>query len=192
MFVHRDKFLTRATAPEIRGRVNLLRGKANEVAVSIGSYKFERLKNIVTRLLLAYCDQANAAKYGKAPEVIDFAAYKNKLRFTGSAVASLEVLLQRHGFIFLKHRRSRFIHLFCLQIQSAYKSATYPTYTAELPAFEVKKRAMVVSGMSLSSRVFSMASIFLKRPPKTFPSNPPVMSVPLSTLCTGRCVQEHR
>ncbi len=36
--------------------------------------------------------QVNAAKYGKEPAPIDFAAYKNKLRFTGSAVATLEVL----------------------------------------------------------------------------------------------------
>ena len=43
----------------------------------------------LTAIFLHRCVQANAAKYGKAPEVIDFAAYKNKLRFTGSAVASL-------------------------------------------------------------------------------------------------------
>jgi hypothetical protein len=35
--------------------------------------------------------QANSAKYLKEPETINFGAYKNKLRFTGSAVESLEV-----------------------------------------------------------------------------------------------------
>jgi len=91
--------------------------------------------------------QVNAAKYGKEPAPIDFAAYKNKLRFTGSAVATLEVLFS--SFASLKFVASVLMSLFCflffLHPQNAYKSQQLPTYTATLPAFEVKKRAMVVS-----------------------------------------------
>ena len=73
--------------------VNMLRGKANEIA-------------------------GNASKYAKPPAPIDFSAYKKKLKFTGAAVEALE---------------------------KVYKGRKLPTYTATLPAFEAKKRSMLLS-----------------------------------------------
>jgi len=61
---------------------------------------------------------ANSAKYVKPPAAIDFSSYKKKLKFTAAAVDSLE---------------------------SAYKKKSLPTYSAMLPAFENKKRAMLLS-----------------------------------------------
>lgn len=40
---------------------------------------------------LIILQQGNSAKFLKAPEAIEFGAYKNKLRFTSSAVETLEV-----------------------------------------------------------------------------------------------------
>jgi hypothetical protein len=53
----------------------------------------------------------------KEPEAIDFAAYKARLKFTGASVDSIEAM---------------------------YKNTSLPTYTATLPAFEVKKRSVML------------------------------------------------
>mmetsp|Transcript_45810 Transcript_45810/g.97734 ORF Transcript_45810/g.97734 Transcript_45810/m.97734 type:complete len:159 (-) Transcript_45810:89-565(-) len=88
-----EKFLSKIDNADLKRRVNMLRAKAFEVS-------------------------ASSSKYLKEPEAIDFAAYKNKLRFTSSAVEALE---------------------------GAYKNKKLPAYHATLPAFEVKKRAMMAS-----------------------------------------------
>ena len=62
--------------------------------------------------------KALSSKYGSKPAAIDFASYKKKLNFTASAVGSLEDL---------------------------YKKKKLPNYSASLPAFEAKKRALMVS-----------------------------------------------
>lgn len=61
---------------------------------------------------------ANSGKYAKAPAAIDFGTYKKKLKFTAAAVETLE---------------------------KTYKSKSLPTYSASLPPFEAKKRAMLLS-----------------------------------------------
>lgn len=60
---------------------------------------------------------ATSGKLGEA-EKIDFGGYKKKLRFTATAVDALE---------------------------AAYQKRSLPTYDATLPAFESKKREMMVS-----------------------------------------------
>ncbi|KAJ1434736.1 hypothetical protein B484DRAFT_446412 [Ochromonadaceae sp. CCMP2298] len=88
-----EKFLGKINSVDMKRKVNVLRNKANEIS-------------------------AMSSKYIKEPEAIDFAAYKGKLRFTSSAVESLE---------------------------AAYKGKELPIYTATLPAFEAKRRAMMAS-----------------------------------------------
>ena len=61
--------------------------------------------------------KALSSKYGSKPAAIDFASYKKKLNFTASAVGSLEDL---------------------------YKKKKLPTFSATLPAFEAKKRALML------------------------------------------------
>ena len=60
---------------------------------------------------------ANSSKFVKEPEAIDFGNYKGKLKFAAAAVSDLEKI---------------------------YKSTELPTYTADLPAFEAKKRAAMM------------------------------------------------
>lgn len=90
---NREKLLSKVDSGDVKRSVNMLRGKANEIASS-------------------------ASKYAKAPAPIDFSAYKKKLKFTAAAVDSLE---------------------------KVYKGKKLPQYSAALPPFEAKKRAMLVS-----------------------------------------------
>jgi len=85
--------LSKVDSADVKRSVNLLRGKANEIA-------------------------SNAGKYGKPPAAVDFGAYKKKLKFTAAAVDTLE---------------------------KAYKGKSLPQFTAALPAFEAKKRALLLS-----------------------------------------------
>ncbi len=87
-----EKVLSKVDNAQVKRSLNLLRARSNEVAAAAG-------------------------KYGAAAEKIDFAAYKQKLRFTASAVDALE---------------------------SAYNKKSLPTYTASLPAFEAKKREAII------------------------------------------------
>ena len=84
-----DKLLSKLNGVDEKRVVNLLRAKANDIS-------------------------SNATKYVKDPEAIDFGSYKNKLKFTSSAVADLE---------------------------NAYKARKLPVYTASLPEFDKQKRA---------------------------------------------------
>lgn len=61
---------------------------------------------------------AESAKYGDKPAEVDFAAYKNKLKFTGATVDKLEAL---------------------------YKSRKSPGYFAQVPEFTVAKRQVTAS-----------------------------------------------
>ena len=85
--------MSKVDSADVKRSVNLLRGKANEIAASSG-------------------------KYAKAPAAIDFGIYKKKLKFTAAAVDTLE---------------------------KTYKAKKLPTYSALLPSFEAKKRAMLLS-----------------------------------------------
>ncbi len=87
-----EKIVTKVDNPEILRSLNILRAKANEIL-------------------------ATSAKLEQEPAKIDFESYKNKLKFTGSAVTTLE---------------------------KVYKSKTLPTYTATVPAFEVNKRQQLL------------------------------------------------
>mmetsp|Transcript_2325 Transcript_2325/g.3668 ORF Transcript_2325/g.3668 Transcript_2325/m.3668 type:complete len:159 (+) Transcript_2325:117-593(+) len=102
-----EKFLSKIENAEMKRKVSILRGKANEIT-------------------------GLSAKYAKQPEAIDFAAYKGKLRFTGSAVDSL---------------------------QAIYQGKELPTYTASLPAFEAKKRAMM---LSVTKSIVDLAKVDLQ------------------------------
>mmetsp|Transcript_4589 Transcript_4589/g.9301 ORF Transcript_4589/g.9301 Transcript_4589/m.9301 type:complete len:159 (-) Transcript_4589:155-631(-) len=88
-----EKILSKVESADVKRSINLLRAKANEIT-------------------------SNSSKYLKEPEAIDFNAYKNKLKFTGSAVQALE---------------------------AAYKSKELPTYHATLPQLEAKRNAMMVA-----------------------------------------------
>eukprot|EP01031_Cornospumella_fuschlensis_P031548 gene31548-38131_t len=90
-----DKILSKVEQADVKRSLNLLRGKSNEIA-------------------------AAHAKFGRAPEPVDFAAYKKKLRFTSSAVEALE---------------------------KAYQSKQLPKFTAEIPPLEAKKRAMMLQAV---------------------------------------------
>lgn len=85
--------LSKVDRPDVRRQINLLRGKANE-----------------------FMD--NSAIYMKAPEPINFDAYKKQLKFTAAAVDAL---------------------------QKVDKNKSLPTYHASLPSVEVKKREMMAS-----------------------------------------------
>ena len=61
---------------------------------------------------------ADSAKFVKAPAAIDFAAYKDRLKFTKEAVGALE---------------------------KVYGDRKLPQYTASLPAFDAKKRAAMLT-----------------------------------------------
>ena len=91
-----DKLLSKIDNPEAKRSVTMMRAKANDIS-------------------------AQATKYMKEPAPIAFDTYKNKLKFTGSAVDTL---------------------------QAAYKNKTLPTYHAELPSFEAKRREMTLSVVS--------------------------------------------
>ncbi|RYH30495.1 hypothetical protein EON65_04995 [archaeon] len=90
-----EKILSKAEQADVKRALNLLRGKSNEIT-------------------------AAHAKFGRAPEPVDFAAYKKKLRFTSSAVETLE---------------------------KAYQSKQLPKFTAEVPSLEAKKRAMLLQAV---------------------------------------------
>jgi hypothetical protein len=88
-----EKILSKVDNVDLKRTLNAMRAKSNEIA-------------------------AAHVKYGKAPEPVDFAAYKNKLRFTSSAVETLE---------------------------KAYASKKLPVFTAEVPSLEAKKREMILA-----------------------------------------------
>ena len=92
-FQYRDKLLAKVDSAEVKRSVGALRGKANAIT-------------------------ADSAKFVKAPAAIDFAAYKDRLKFTKEAVGALE---------------------------KVYNDRKLPQYTATLPAFEAKKRAAMLS-----------------------------------------------
>jgi hypothetical protein len=87
-----EKLLSKVDSNDVRRTLNFLRGKSNEIV-------------------------SNAAKFGEV-EKIDFSAYKKKLRFTGSAVDTLE---------------------------KAYQQRQLPSFHATLPAFEAQKRQAAVA-----------------------------------------------
>jgi hypothetical protein len=88
-----EKILSKVDDVHAKRSLNLLRSKANEIT-------------------------AASAKFGSAPEKINFAAYKQKLRFTTAAVDALE---------------------------AAYSKKSLPTYTATLPDFDAQKRAATLA-----------------------------------------------
>lgn len=88
-----EKILTKVDSADAQRVLNVFRGKANEVA-------------------------AAHAKFGKAPDAINFAAYKNKLKFTASAVDSLE---------------------------KAYNSRKLPVFSAQVPDLEAKRREKLLA-----------------------------------------------
>ena len=67
---------------------------------------------------MIHCLQGNYSRYSSTPAKIDFATYKSKLKFTSPAVDALE---------------------------KAYSTRKLPQYHATLPAFELQKRAAIVS-----------------------------------------------
>lgn len=88
-----EKILSKVDNPEVKRSLNLLRARANEITSAAG-------------------------KYSQEVHPIDFQAYKKNLKFTGSAVDSLE---------------------------KAYKNHVVPSYNATIPSFEAKKREVVLS-----------------------------------------------
>jgi hypothetical protein len=87
----------------MRRRINMLRQKANEVSVRICDVVIFLCFTLFFWLIVYYLiffacflrnSQANA-KLMKDPEPINFGAYKQKLRFTSSAVDALEVCIFR-------------------------------------------------------------------------------------------------
>jgi hypothetical protein len=88
-----EKILTKVEGGDVKRSLNLIRAKANEITNAAG-------------------------KYGQAPEKIDFAAYKSKLRFTGAAVDALEKI---------------------------YANKKLPSFHATLPAYEAQQREAVLA-----------------------------------------------
>lgn len=88
-----EKIVGRTDSAEAKRVLNVFRNKANEIAA------------------------AHAKVAGRAPEPVNFSAYKNKLKFTSSAVEALE---------------------------KAYQAKKLPVFSAEVPELTVKKRAMLV------------------------------------------------
>ena len=91
--INRENILTKVDDIGVKRAVNMLRGKANAIT-------------------------ADSNKFVKAPAAIDFAAYKNKLKFVGSSVDDLE---------------------------KVYKNKSIPQYSATVSAFDTKKRAAMLS-----------------------------------------------
>eukprot|EP01039_Chlorochromonas_danica_P008331 gene8331-9184_t len=87
-----EKILSKVTGGEVKRSFNLLRNKSNEIL-------------------------ATHARYAKEVEPINFAAYKNKLRFTSAAVDALE---------------------------KVYQDKKLPVYTAQTPELELKKRELLL------------------------------------------------
>jgi len=88
-----EKILNKIEVGDVKRSLNLIRAKANEITSAAG-------------------------KYGQAPETINFAAYKAKLRFTASAVDTLE---------------------------KVYANKKLPNFHATLPAYEAQQREAVVA-----------------------------------------------
>lgn len=88
-----EKVLSKLHTPEAKRATQVLRASANELL-------------------------SQASKYGQKPAEIDFAAYKQKLRFTSSAVDSLEKI---------------------------YKARQLPNHFAAISDFHVKKREVTAS-----------------------------------------------
>lgn len=102
-----EKLLAKADGSDLKRSLNILRGKANEIT-------------------------SNHAKFASNPSPIDFESYKKKLRFTSSAVDSLE---------------------------KVYASRQLPKYVAVLPEFEAKKRAAV---MEIAKSTVAAANVDLQ------------------------------
>mmetsp|Transcript_29097 Transcript_29097/g.29441 ORF Transcript_29097/g.29441 Transcript_29097/m.29441 type:complete len:160 (+) Transcript_29097:126-605(+) len=86
----------------------------------------------------------SSAVYVKPPEPIDFAAYKSRLRFTAGAVDKLE---------------------------ESYKSMSVPAYSATVPAFESKKRALIFSVVKSTVTAAEADLAALKEQLNTFESS---------------------
>ena len=115
----RDKILTKVGPADARN-LNMLRAQANELAVRVSFCRFCDMFWFcyLFLYLIIFLLQSNYTRCSAAPAAIDFAAYKGKLKFTGVAVDNLE---------------------------KAFKNKKLPQYTANLPDFEVKKRAAIMN-----------------------------------------------
>lgn len=91
-----EKILSKVSTNDSKKVLNLLRNRANEVLTASG-------------------------KYAAAPEKVDFAGYKQKLRFGASAVDKLE---------------------------AAYNNKKLPTYYATVPELKLKQREVILGTLS--------------------------------------------
>ena len=82
-----DRLLAKVESAEVKRSINVMRGKANEIVVRSAYFLITNPYEFIDGL------QTNSSKFVKAPEPIDFNAYKAKLKFSATAVEALEVLL---------------------------------------------------------------------------------------------------
>ena len=144
----RDGIVNKTKDETVLKSINMLRNKANEIAVG-----YCRVVSTVDFLISFYfiflfiCSQSNGAKYSGAPAEIDFASAQKKLKFTASAVDSLKV--KSYAFCVYNYKLNMSFNFFCICVlspsQAIYDKKVLPTYTANLPALEKKRRDALVS-----------------------------------------------